>query len=101
LAKWFAWPTKGRQAPSFLAEQHRRELVQIIPPVDPSVPTGAFAVHDVETVSFQHVDGGVGGFDEEVFLAAAEPDEVEAILEGGVVDGELGELVPTWRWRPF
>jgi hypothetical protein len=51
------------------------------------VAAGRFLVDHVEPVLLQGRHGGLGGFDQEILFAGAEPDQFQALLELGVVQG--------------
>src|SRR6185295_12968571 len=67
-------------------EQLRRELREILAPVDPGMTACRFLVVDVEAVLLQHRDGRLRRIEQEVVLAGREPDETEVVLRGGIVE---------------
>src|SRR5262249_50086082 len=93
-------PRAGRRAfqtvvrPSLVLEEHRRELRQVVAPVEPGVAAVGLLVGHVELVLLEHVDGRLRGLDQEVLLAAPEPDELQAVLERCVVERGLVRVFP-------
>ena len=77
-----------------LDKKQRRKLGEIIPPVDPGVAARAFLGNDLELVLLEHGGGGIGGLEQEVFLAAAEPDQMQAFFESGVVQSRPVAVYP-------
>ena len=75
-----------------LLEQQRRELRQVVAPVEPGVAALGLPGGHVELVLPEHVDGRLGGLDEEVLLAAAEPDELQALV--GALSGDFKSIEP-------
>src|SRR5947209_6404719 len=70
-------------AESELLEQLRRELVEIVPPVDPGVRAGALFEACVEAVLLQKFHRGLAVGDETVVGAGAEPDQLQSLLQAG------------------
>src|ERR1039458_1989413 len=52
-------------------EQLRRELNQVVPPVEPTVRSGAFLEYRLEAVLLEHVDGAARVRDQAVIDAGA------------------------------
>src|SRR4051812_9668139 len=67
-------------------EELRHELVQVVAPVDPGMPSGAFLEHRREAVLLEQIDGRLRGRDQSVVLARGEPQHLDTLLQGGVVE---------------
>src|SRR6266851_5373011 len=81
--------------PSGSLEQLRRELIEVVAPVDPGVGAGRFDEHGIETMPLQHGHGAAGSFNHEVVLARGEPQELETFLQFGVVERILVSFLPS------
>src|SRR5688572_32316957 len=71
-------------------EEQRRELTEILAPVDPRVAAGRLLVRDAEAVTVEHGDCRARRLDQEVVLARREPHELEPAPLRRVV--ELGAM---------
>ena len=68
-------------------EQLRRELVEVIAPVNPSVRSRTFQELCVEPVLLEHVHRGTRCRDQTIVRAGREPDQFQAFLEFRIVQG--------------
>src|SRR5262249_36616707 len=68
--------------------RYSRQLIHVWP------PAGDFAGDHVELVALEHGHRGPGGLQEEVLLAASEPEQAQAVLGLGVIQGRFVPLLP-------
>src|SRR5262245_24337771 len=75
-------------------EQLRRELREVVAPVQPRVPAFALEEHRREAVFLEEVHRVRRRRDQPVFLAGAEPEEAQAAPGGGVVERREVRFLP-------
>src|SRR5205814_2881799 len=75
-------------------EQLRRELVQVVLPVDPGVAALAFLEDRVQAQLLQQIHRLAGLVEQEILRAGAEPEHLQALLRPGVVELALILLFP-------
>src|SRR6476661_7153796 len=92
-AEWqLAW-NAGASQPCSL-EQLRRELVEVLLPVDPRVAALALLEDRVQPHLLQQVDRLAGLVEQEVLRAGTEPEQLQSLLGVGVVELALELLFP-------
>src|SRR5262245_28256957 len=76
---------------SLRLEELRRELVQVVSPVDPRMAAFSFSGYRRESVLLEQVHGAAAAVKQEVIFADADPEKLQPFFQIGVI--ELGLML--------
>ena len=75
-------------------EQLRRELIEVVAPVRPGVPTRALLERRGEAVPLEQLHGALGRRQQEIVGAGGEPEQLQTFFRRRVVERRLVPLLP-------